>query len=46
MNQSDDEDVTANIVVQVMQQNPCEDESYITKLSARENKSELCDSTK
>jgi hypothetical protein len=46
LNQSDDEDVTTNIVVQVVQQNPCEDESHRSKLSARENKCELCDSTK
>jgi hypothetical protein len=46
MNESDDEDVAINIDVQVVQQNPCEDESYIAKLSARDNKSELCDSTK
>jgi hypothetical protein len=35
-----------NMEVQVVQQNPCENESYIAKLSTRENKSELCDSTK
>jgi hypothetical protein len=35
-----------NMEVQVVQQNPCENESNVAKLSARENKSELCDSTK
>jgi len=30
----------------IMHQNPCENESHIAKLSANENKSEMCDSTK
>jgi hypothetical protein len=35
-----------NIAMKALHQNPCEIESHIAKLSATENKSELCDSTK
>jgi hypothetical protein len=35
-----------NIAMKALHGNPCEIESHIAKLSARENKSELCDSTK
>jgi len=33
-------------VEDIVPQNPCENESHIAKLSASENKSEMCDSTK
>lgn len=33
-------------VEDIVPQNPCENESHITKLSVSENKSEICDSTK
>jgi hypothetical protein len=35
-----------NIAMKALHQNPCEIESHIAKLSAKESKSELCDSTK
>jgi hypothetical protein len=35
-----------NIAMKALRQNPCEIESHIDKLSAKESKSELCDSTK
>jgi hypothetical protein len=44
--ESDHAVAAPNIVMKALHQNLCEIESHIAKLSARENKSELCDSTK
>jgi hypothetical protein len=44
--ESDHAVAAPNIVMKALHQNPCEIESRTAKLSARENKSELCDSTK
>jgi hypothetical protein len=46
MKESDHVIVAQNIAMKALHQNPYEIESHIAKLSARENKSELCDSTK
>ena len=46
MNESAHALAAPNIHAQVVQQTPCENESHIAKLSASENKNEMCGSTK